>query len=132
MLVTQAINPLYPVTPSSAQSIISRKILNFTFLNPTKQIVPYESTAEEVSFEWSHHRISPTDSKVQTTLNVSISDSGSERVKVSNLHTKKTTAITILYFQSNKQTAYFSVASIEWLHLRDSSTNSKLESPCTA
>jgi len=80
---------LYPVTPSSAQSIISRKILNFTFLNPTKQIVPCESTAEEVSFEWSHHRISSTDSKVQTTLNVSIFDSGSERVKVPNFHTKK-------------------------------------------
>ena len=27
-----------------------------------------ESTAEEVSFEWSHHRISFTDSKVRTTL----------------------------------------------------------------
>ena len=33
----------------------------------TKQIVPCESTAEEVSFEWSNHRISPTNSKVRTT-----------------------------------------------------------------
>ena len=32
----------------------------------TKQIVPCERTAEEVSFEWSHHRISFTDSKVRT------------------------------------------------------------------
>ena len=31
------------------------------------QIVACESTAEEVSFEWSHHGISSTDSKVRTT-----------------------------------------------------------------
>ena len=30
-------------------------------------IVSCESTAQEVSFEWSHHRISSTDSKVRTT-----------------------------------------------------------------
>ena len=35
-------------------------------------MVPCKSTAEEVSFEWSHHRISPTDSKVRTTLHASI------------------------------------------------------------
>ena len=33
----------------------------------TKYIVEPESTAEEVSFEWSHHRISSTDSKVRKT-----------------------------------------------------------------
>ena len=44
-------------------------------------MVPCKSTAEEVSFEWSHHRISSTDSKVRTTLHVSIIDSGSERDK---------------------------------------------------
>ena len=33
----------------------------------TKQIVPCKITAEEVSFEWSHRRISSTDSKVRTT-----------------------------------------------------------------
>ena len=44
-------------------------------------MVPGKSTAEEVSFEWSHHRISSTDSKVRATLHVSIIDSGSERVK---------------------------------------------------
>ena len=33
----------------------------------TKYIVPCERTAEEVSFEWSHHRISSTGSKVRTT-----------------------------------------------------------------
>ena len=35
-------------------------------------MVPCKSTAEEVSFEWSHHRILFTDSKVRTTLHVSI------------------------------------------------------------
>ena len=44
-------------------------------------MVPRKSTAEEVSFKWSHHRISSTNSKVRTTLHVSIIDSGSERVK---------------------------------------------------
>ena len=33
-------------------------------------MVPCKSTAKEVSFEWSHHRISSTDSKVRTTLGV--------------------------------------------------------------
>ena len=35
-------------------------------------MVPCKSTGEEFSFEWSHHRISLTDSKVRTTLHVSI------------------------------------------------------------
>ena len=40
-----------------------------------------QSTAEEVSFEWSHHRILSTDSKVRTTLHVSVYfEYGSERV----------------------------------------------------
>ena len=42
-------------------------------------MVPCKSTAEEVSFKWSHHRILSTDSKVRTTLHVSISDSGREK-----------------------------------------------------
>ena len=42
-------------------------------------MVPCKSTAEEVSFEWSHHRISSTESKVRTTLHVFIIDTGSER-----------------------------------------------------
>ena len=35
-------------------------------------MVPCKSTAEEVSFEWSHHRISLADSKVETKLHISI------------------------------------------------------------
>ena len=38
-------------------------------------MVPCKSTAKEFSFEWSQHRISPTDSKVSTTLCVTIIDS---------------------------------------------------------
>ena len=44
-------------------------------------MVPCKSTAEKVSFEWSHHRISSTDLKVKTTLHVSIIDARSESVK---------------------------------------------------
>ena len=36
-------------------------------------MVPCKGTAEKVSFEWSHHRISSTDSKVRTTLHVHVS-----------------------------------------------------------
>ena len=48
----------------------SIKFLNNSFWkNAENQIVPCESTctAEEVLFEWSHHRISSADSKVRTT-----------------------------------------------------------------
>ena len=44
-------------------------------------MAPCKSTAEEVSFEWSHHRILPTDSKVRATPRVFIVDTNSKRVK---------------------------------------------------
>ena len=44
-------------------------------------MVPCKSTAEEASFDWSHHLWDfSTDSKVRTTIHVSKIDSGSERV----------------------------------------------------
>ena len=49
-------------------------------------MAPCKSTAEEVLFEWSYHRISSTDSKVRTTLHVFIIDSGSERVTYVGTH----------------------------------------------
>ena len=39
-----------------------------------------ESKGRELSFEWSHHRISSTDSKDKVTLQNPIKQSGSERV----------------------------------------------------
>ena len=42
-------------------------------------MVPWKSSAEEVSFEWSHQRILSTDLKVGNALHVFIIDSGSER-----------------------------------------------------
>ena len=54
--------------------------------NFEKQIAPCVSTGREVSFEWSHHRISSTDSKVRVTLQTSIKYSGSERVKLLIIH----------------------------------------------
>ena len=47
-----------------------------------KQIVPCKSTGRKVSFEWSHHRFSSTDSKVRTPLHNSFIHSGSERVNL--------------------------------------------------
>ena len=44
------------------------------------------STDRELSFEWSHHRISSKDSKVRVTLQNSIEHSGSERVKLRFRH----------------------------------------------
>ena len=64
--------PFNPLTPKHAQNQNSRKIPNFILQNTEKkQMVPCESTAGEVSFEWLHHRILFTDSKVRTTLHVS-------------------------------------------------------------
>ena len=51
----------------------------FTILK--KQMVPCKSTAEEVSFESSHHRISSTDLKARTTLHVFRIDSKSRKVR---------------------------------------------------
>ena len=80
----------------SANNQNSRKILNFNFANIKRQMVPCKSTAEEVSFEWSHHRISSTDSKVRTTLHVSIIDYGSERFQSITFHVNLWSAITVV------------------------------------
>ena len=64
-------NPLNPSPPRSAKNQNS-KIPYFILKNIEKQMVPCKSTAKEVSFEWSHHRISSTDSKVRTTLHMSL------------------------------------------------------------
>ena len=45
------------------------------------KIVPCKSTVKENSFEWSHHRISSTDTNFTTLFYVSIIDSGSEYEK---------------------------------------------------
>ena len=43
-------------------------------------MAPRESTGRELSSDWSHHRISSTDSKGRVTLQNSIKHCGSERV----------------------------------------------------
>ena len=67
-----------PLTPKSAKYQNSRKIPNFILENTEKQnhgtMQKYD---DEVSFEWSQHRILSTDLKVRTTVNVS-----NNRVKV--------------------------------------------------
>ena len=72
---------LNPLTTKFSQKQISTKFPNFILWNFEKQIAPCVSTGRELSFEWSHHRISSTDSKVRVTLQNSIKHSGSERVK---------------------------------------------------
>ena len=47
--------------------------------------MPCESTADEAFIEWSHHRISSTDSKVRSTLTMS----GGERVNRSQIEQKQ-------------------------------------------
>ena len=44
------------------------------------EVVPCKSIRRKVSFKWSHHRFSSTDSKVRTTLQNSFFHPGSERV----------------------------------------------------
>ena len=55
---------------------IQEKIQSFYFV---KQMVRCKSTAKEVSFEWSHHRILSADLKVRNTLHVPIIDSWNKR-----------------------------------------------------
>ena len=70
-----------PFTAKCGQRQISTKIPNFIFYSFDKQIASCESTDRELSFEWSHHRISSTHSKGRVTLQNSIKHFGSERVK---------------------------------------------------
>ena len=70
-----------PFTAKCSQRQISTRFPNFILYNFVKQIVPCVSAGTELSFEWPHHRISSTDSKVRATLQDSIKHSGSERVK---------------------------------------------------
>ena len=61
-----------------------------------KKMVPCKSIDKEVSFEWSHHRISSTNSKVRTMLHVFIINSSSERDKCLNQQKKLTAPISQL------------------------------------
>ena len=70
-----------PFVAKCSQRQISTRFPNFILQHFEKQIVPCVSTGRELSFEWSHHRISSTDSNVRATLQNSIKYSGSERVK---------------------------------------------------
>ena len=71
-----------PFTAKCGQRQVSNKFPNFIFQNCEKQIASCERRGRELWFEWSHHRISSTDSKVRVTLQNSIKHSGSERVKL--------------------------------------------------
>ena len=74
-------NVINPLTVKCSQRQISTKCPNVICYNFDKQIALYERTGRELSFEWSHHRISSADSKVRLALQNSIKHSGSEGVK---------------------------------------------------
>ena len=57
-----------PFTPKRAKFKTDEKNLNFILQICQKQTAPLESTAQQLSFEWSHTRISSTDLKGTTTL----------------------------------------------------------------
>ena len=83
LAISQKCRVFCSVNPFSAkcgQGQNSTKVPKFCFAKFWKQIASFESTSREVSFEWSHHRILSTDSKVRTILRDSNIHSGSERV----------------------------------------------------
>ena len=53
-----------PSTPENEKKQNLERILNFN--GASNPMAPCESTAKEISFEWSHLRISFTDSRVRT------------------------------------------------------------------
>ena len=63
-----------------SQNYTLNKIIIVPYETTAEKKVPCETTVEDVSFQWSHHRISFTDPKLRTTLQDSIIHSGSERV----------------------------------------------------
>ena len=73
-----------PLTAKCSQRQISAKFPHFIFKDFDKQIASCESTGRELSFEWSHHRISSADSKVRVALQNSIKYSGIEGVKMNS------------------------------------------------
>ena len=75
-----AINPF---SAKCGQGQNSTKIPKFCFVKLWKQILPFESGGRGVSFEWSHHRILSTDSKVRTTIRDSNIHFDSKRVNLS-------------------------------------------------
>ena len=68
-------NPSVNLLSPKNEKTQSSENLQISFCKILKQVSPCKSTAKEVSFEWSHHRISSTDSKDRTTLHVSVIDS---------------------------------------------------------
>ena len=79
-LVSHQVGLFNPFTTKFSQKQISTKCPNFILWNFEKKIAPCVSSGRELSFEWSHQRISSTDSKVRVTSQNSIKHSGSERV----------------------------------------------------
>ena len=61
-----SVQNINPFSAKCGQGQNSTKIHKFLFVKFWKQIAPFVSTGREVLFEWLHHRILSTDSKVRT------------------------------------------------------------------
>ena len=62
-----SVQTINPFSAKCGQGQNSTKIHKFRFVKFWKQIAPFVSRGREVLFEWLHHRILSTDSKVRTT-----------------------------------------------------------------
>ena len=62
-----SVQTINPFSARCGQGQNSTKIHKFRFVKFWKQIAPFVSRGREVLFEWLHHRILSTDSKVRTT-----------------------------------------------------------------
>ena len=66
-----SVQTINPFSAKCGQGQNSTKIHKFRFVKFWKQIAPFVSRGREVLFEWLHHRILSTDSKVRTTSGAS-------------------------------------------------------------
>ena len=110
-----------PFTVKCGQRQISTKIPNFIFYSFDKQIASCESTDRELSFEWSHHRISSTHSKGRVTLQNSIKHFGSERVRFIPYSS---------YIQRTKRSNYASSSRLQEYENNGNSETVKQKSGC--
>ena len=70
----------------SKLKIERKKIPNLILQDREKQTVPHTNTAQQLSFEWSHTRVSSTDFEVRNTLIGLGFDPGSGSEKIDVLH----------------------------------------------
>ena len=119
-------------TAKFSRKQISTKFPNFILWNFEKQIAPCVSTGRELSFEWSHHRILSTESKVRVTLQNFMKDSGSERVnlKLLSITGRKDHIAAPIRFPNSSST-YFLACVADVIQPRFVATATQRRDPCS-